>query len=146
MNIAVGSDHRGVELKKSIINILTEEGHTCRDCGAFSSDAVDYPDIAKTVGEAVTRENFDRGIVICDTGIGMSIAANKVNGVRAALCYDAFCAYRARLHNNANVIALGTRCDDTTIRQILDKFLTTEFEGGRHQRRLDKITEMEGHC
>jgi len=146
MKIAIGSDHHGVELKKSIINILTGEGHTCRDFGAYNTDAVDYPDIAQKVGAAVTKEDFERGILICYTGIGMSIAANKGKGVRAALCYDAFCAYRARLHNNANVIALGTRCDDTTLHQILDKFLTTEFKGGRHQRRLDKIKAMEGQC
>jgi ribose 5-phosphate isomerase B len=143
MKIAVGSDHRGIEIKKLVIKILQENGHTHQDFGAYNTDAVDYPDIAQRVGEAVTKEHFDRGIVICDTGIGMSIAANKVKGVRAALCYDSFCAYRARLHNDANVIALGSRCNEETIREILDKFLTTQFEGGRHQRRLDKINEME---
>ena len=144
MKIAIGCDHRALEMKQNIVDILSAEGHQCRDFGAFNTDAVDYPDIAKLVGEAVVKGTCDRGILICGTGIGMSIAANKIKGIRAALCPDAFCAYRARLHNDANVITLGSGLDDTSLREILGKFLTTEFEGGRHQQRLDKIKAMEG--
>jgi len=144
MQFAIGCDHRGLELKQKVIGFLSAEGHLCRDFGAFSTDAVDYPDIAKLVGEAVVKGNCDRGILICGTGIGMSIAANKIKGIRAALCTDAFCAYRARLHNDANVITLGSGLNDITLNEILVKFITTEFEGGRHQQRLDKIRVMEG--
>jgi ribose 5-phosphate isomerase B len=143
VHIAIGSDHRGIELKQDIINILNESGHTCHDCGSYSTDPVDYPDIAGKVGEAVTIQGFDRGILICDTGIGMSIAANKIKGIRAALCYDAFCAYRARLHNDANILVLGARYARKELNEILDKFFTTDFEGGRHKNRLDKVTAME---
>jgi ribose 5-phosphate isomerase B len=143
MRIAIGSDHRGLDIKQDIINILTEIGHTCQDFGSYNSDSVDYPDIAKKVGEAVTKQGFDRGILICDTGIGMSIAANKVKGIRAALCRDAFCSYRARLHNDANLLVLGARYARKELKDILDKFFTTEFEGGRHKNRLDKVTAME---
>jgi len=143
MNIAIGCDHRGIELKQSIISMLAAAGHKCRDCGAFSTDPVDYPDIARVVGEAVIQDKFDYGILICNTGIGMSMAANKIKGIRAALCYDEFTAYRARLHNDANIVALGTITDENTILQILAKFLHTEFEGGRHQKRLDKMAQME---
>jgi ribose 5-phosphate isomerase B len=143
MRIAVGNDHRGFELKQLVLNILAKTGYEYQDFGSFNTASVDYPDIARKVAEAVTKGGFDRGILICDTGIGMSIAANKVKGVRAALCYDAFCAYRARLHNDANILALGTGQSETTVREILQKFLTTEFEGGRHVQRINKIKAME---
>jgi len=143
MRVAVGSDHRGIEIKQKIIQILTQSGHICNDLGAFSTEPVDYPDIALEVGKAVTSGNFDRGILICDTGIGMSIAANKIKGVRAALCYDAFCAFRSRLHNDANVLVLGARYAEKELTEIIDKFFTTGFEGGRHQKRLDKVTGLE---
>ncbi len=143
MRIAVGSDHRGFELKQSITKILAEAGYEYKDFGSFSNESVDYPDIAKQVAEAVTKGNFDRGILICDTGIGMSIAANKVHGARAALCNDGFCAYRARLHNDANILTLGTSISESIVRDIIKKFLTTEFEGGRHIPRINKIKAME---
>lgn len=143
MKVAIGSDHRGIEVKSRIIGILKSEGIVVNDLGTFSQDSVDYPDIAQKVGGVVANGDADRGILICDTGIGMSIAANKIKGIRAALCYDDFCAYRARLHNDANIMCLGTRCTDSQMKDIVDKFLNTQFEGGRHQRRLDKIAALE---
>lgn len=143
MRIAVGNDHRGFELKQKVLNILAETGYEFEDFGSFDTKSVDYPDIARAVGKAVASGKFDRGILICDTGIGMSIAANKVDGIRAALCYDAFCAARARLHNNANVLALGTGQPEEVVREIINNFLNTEFEGGRHTTRIDKINALE---
>jgi len=104
---------------------------------------VDYPDIARQVGEVVAGGDFERGILICDTGIGMSIAANKVKGVRAALCHDGFGARRSRQHNDANILCLAVDLDDTATREIVEAFLSTAFDGGRHSRRLDKIASME---
>ncbi len=144
MNIAVGSDHRGLEFKKYVINILTEMGHSTQDFGSYTSEAVDYPDIAQDVCGAVTGAKFDYGILICGTGIGMSMAANKVNGIRAALCCDAFSARRARSHNDANVICLGAERGEAGVKEMLEAFLTTQFEGGRHQRRLDKMSQLQG--
>lgn len=143
MRVAIGNDHRGFQLKKVIIKFLAESGYEYQDFGSIDSNPVDYPDIARRVGEAVAAGRFDRGILICDTGIGMSIAANKVKGIRAALCYDAFCATRARLHNDANVLALGIRQSEETMKETLHNFLTTDFEGGRHITRVDKIKAME---
>ncbi|MFB0559375.1 MAG: ribose 5-phosphate isomerase B [Dehalococcoidales bacterium] len=144
MRIAIGCDHRGVDTKQFIIKLITDAGHSCEDFGCYTTDSVDYPDIAKKVAEAVAAGHFERGILVCDTGIGMSIAANKVKGIRAALCHDAFSARRARLHNDANILCVAAREEPDTMREIVDTFLTTEFEGGRHQRRLDKVKEMEG--
>jgi ribose 5-phosphate isomerase B len=143
MRIAIGNDHRGLELKQSIIQLLADSGHSYEDFGSHTTDSVDYPDIAREVAEAVARGDFDYGILICDTGIGMSIAANKVKGIRAALCHDAFSAGRARQHNDANVLCLGTGDTPQTVAETVETFLTTEFEGGRHQRRLDKIRAIE---
>ena len=143
MRIAIGCDHRGLELKQFIMKLLTEMGHSYEDSGGYTTDPVDYPDIAQRVAEGVASGNFDRGILICDTGIGMSIAANKVKGIRAALCHDAFYAQRARQHTDANVLCLGTKETQDTVREIIKAFLSTQFEGGRHQKRLDKITAME---
>ena len=143
MRVAIGNDHRGFKLKQTVLKILEETGYEYQDFGSFNTNSVDYPDIARQVAEAVTKGGFDRGILICDTGIGMSIAANKVRGARAALCYDAFCAYRARLHNDANILAIGTTQSEATVREVLQKFLTTEFEGGRHVQRINKIKAME---
>lgn len=144
MHIAIGSDHRGIEVKESIIRLIKEAGHDYQDFGTGSAEAVDYPDIALGVACAVALHDCERGILICDTGIGMSIAANKVNGVRAALCHDAFSAGRARQHNDANVLCLAARNDACQIAETISAFLTTEFEGGRHQRRVEKIGKMEG--
>ncbi|HUV55946.1 MAG TPA: RpiB/LacA/LacB family sugar-phosphate isomerase, partial [Dehalococcoidales bacterium] len=111
--------------------------------GSYTTDSVDYPDIAQKVAEVVARGEFTYGILICSTGIGMSIAANKVKGIRAALCHSAFSACRARQHNNANILCLSAEEEQNTVRDIVTAFLAAEFEGGRHQRRVDKIAEME---
>ncbi len=144
MRIAIGCDHRGLNLKQSIIKLVTEAGHSYEDFGCYNTDSVDYPDIAKKVAEAVARGDFEQGILICDTGIGMSIAANKVKGIRAALCHNAFYAQRARQHNDANILCLGAGAGQDSVSEIVKVFLTTEFEGGRHLRRLNKIRVIEG--
>jgi ribose 5-phosphate isomerase B len=143
MNIAIGTDHRGLDYKKFVISLLDEMGYNSKDFGTYTADAVDYPDIAKVVCEAVIESKFDFGILICGTGIGMSIAANKIKGIRAALCCDTFSAQRARLHNNANVICLGAERGESGVKDILTTFFSTGFEGGRHQPRLDKIKKLE---
>lgn len=142
MRVAVGSDHRGLKLKADVIGLLGQMGYIYQDFGVYSEEPVDYPDIAEKVAHAVANGEFERGILICGTGIGMSIAANKIKGIRAALCADAFCATRARQHNDANILCLGAErpCD---VEAILRAFLGTGFEGGRHQRRIEKIREME---
>jgi len=144
MRIAIGCDHRGLDLKQFVMGLLTEAEHGYEDFGCYTTDSVDYPDIAQKVAEAVATGRFERGILICNTGIGMSIAANKVKGIRAALCCDAFSARRARQHNDANILCLGVGQGQDRVREIVDAFLTQEFEGGRHARRLDKIKAMEG--
>ena len=144
VRIAIGCDHRGLNLKQFVIKLISEAGHSYEDFGCYSADPVDYPDIAKVVAEAVAEGDFEYGILICGTGIGMSIAANKVKGIRAALCHDAFSARRARQHNDANILCLGAEEGKARIPAIVEMFLTTEFEGGRHQQRLDKISAMEG--
>jgi len=146
MRIAVGCDHRGLKLKQFVIKILAEAEHSYEDFGCYTTDSVDYPDIAQKVGEAVARDDFECGILICNNGIGMSIAANKVKGIRAALCYNAFNACRTRQHNDANILCLGAgeEQEQEPVAEIVNAFLTGEFEGGRHQRRVDKIRDMEG--
>lgn len=144
MRIAIGCDHRGLELKKSVIKLIEEAGHDYKDFGTYTTESVDYPDIAKKVATEVAKGNFELGILICDTGIGMCIAANKVKGIRAALCHNAFTACRARQHNDANILCLGAEEGEALIPEIIDAFLTCQFEGGRHNHRLDKIKEMEG--
>ena len=145
MRIAIGCDHRGLNLKQSVIKLITEAGHSYEDFGCDTADSVDYPDIAQKVSEAVARGDFERGILICSNGIGMSIAANKVRGIRAALVYSAFNACRARQHNDANILCLGGAEEEQgPVAEIIDAFLTCEFEGGRHQRRVDKIRNLEG--
>ena len=144
MRIAIGCDHRGLKLKQFAIELIAEMEHGYEDFGCYTTDSVDYPDIAKKVAEAVARGDFERGILICSTGIGMSIAANKVSGIRAALCHDAFSARRARQHNDANILCLGAGEEQGLIPEIVDAFLASEFEGDRHQRRVDKIRDMEG--
>lgn len=144
MRIAIGCDHRGTNLKHAIIPVISETGHNHKDFGCYDTVSVDYPDIALKVAEAISKGDFDLGILICGTGIGMSITANKVKGVRAALCHDIFTSRRARLHNNANVLCLG---EDVTgpgsAKEIVRAFLETKFEGGRHGCRVDKITAAE---
>ena len=144
MRIALGCDHRGLELKQAIIGLLDELGHDYQDFGGYSTDPVDYPDIAKQVAEAVASGEFDQGILICSSGIGMSIAANKVRGIRAALCCTTFGAERARRHNDANVLCLGQdTLDRASALDIVRVYLSTTFEGGRHLRRLEKIRGLE---
>ena len=141
MHIAIGSDHRGLELKKVIMGLLTELGHDYHDFGCYTSNPVDYPDIAKLVGEAVASGKFDQGILICSSGIGMSIAANKIKGIRAALCCNVFDAEMARQHNNANILCLGA--NTVAALDIVKAYLSSTFEGGRHLRRLEKIHKLE---
>ena len=143
MRIAVGCDHRGLKLKQFIIGVLSETGHSYEDFGCYTTEQVDYPDIVKKVAGAVAKGEFECGILICDSGIGMSIAANKVSGIRAALCCDDFSARRARLHNDANILCLGAVRGEEGVNEIVGVFITTGFEGGRHLRRLNKITAME---
>jgi ribose 5-phosphate isomerase B len=143
VRIAIGADHRGLELKQFIIKLLTQMGHSYEDLGTYTAEPVDYPDIAQRVAEKVAVGDFERGILICDTGIGVCIAANKVRGVRAAQTYDVFGARRARQHNDANILCLGAREGQDAVPEIVETFLTTQFEGGRHQKRVDKIKAME---
>ena len=144
MRIAIGCDHRGLELKQAVMKLLAEAGYEYEDFGCYTTESVDYPDIARKVAEAVAKGDFERGILLCDTGIGMSIASNKVRGIRAALCHDAFAARRARQHNDANVLCMGAGRAQDTIGEIIEAFLNTGFEGGRHLRRLNKIKALEG--
>jgi len=144
MRLALGCDHRGLSLKQTIINLLKEDGHSWEDFGCYDTNSVDYPDIAKKVAEAVVKKDFNLGILVCSTGIGMSIAANKVNGIRAALCHNLFTASRARLHNNANILCLGEDVVGLGLgEETVRAFLNTEFEGGRHSCRLDKMMALE---
>jgi ribose 5-phosphate isomerase B len=144
MNIAIGNDHKGFNLKQEILNYLKQEGHAYKDFGSYDTNSMDYPDVAQKVALAVAEKKFDRGILICDTGIGMSIAANKVNGIRAAVCYETFCAERSRLHNDANVLTLGAGITEKNKAiEIVKVFLNTQFEGGRHIRRVEKIHAIE---
>lgn len=139
--IAIGSDHGGFELKEKVINHLKEQGMEVKDCGCYNKESCDYPKFGKAVGEAVASGECEKGIVICTTGIGISIAANKVKGVRAALCTDSLCARMTRLHNNANVLALGANIVGPGLAlEIADVFLNTEFSGEeRHQRRIEML-------
>jgi len=143
VRIAVGCDHRGRNLKQLVIKLLAEAKHDYQDFGTNSDEPVDYPDIAREVGEVVAGGQYDFGILICGTGIGMSMAANKVRGIRAALCHNAFTARRARQHNDANILCLSEEEGMELAPEIVSTFLTTPFEGGRHQRRVDKMTDME---
>lgn len=144
MRIAIGADHGGFELKEIIREHLLKKGLEVQDFGAFSSDAVDYPDVAFKVCEGVKEEKETLGILVCGTGIGMSIAANKVKGIRCALCHDVFSAKMTRGHNDANVLALGERVIGRGhALLVVDTFLNSRFEGGRHQQRVDKIMEIE---
>ena len=144
MRIALGCDHRGFKLKREIMGFLPKLNHSYRDFGCYSTEPVDYPDIAQEVGEAVASGDFDQGILICSTGIGMSIAANKIREIRAALCHDAFAARRARQHNDANILCLGAENVETdSALEIVRTYLSTGFEGGRHIQRVNKIKTLE---
>ncbi len=144
MKIALGADHGGFRLKEHLRVRLTEEGHQVVDQGTQSEESTDYPDYARLVAESVSRGEVDRGILVCTTGVGMSIAANKVQGVRAALGFNDEEVRLTRQHNNANVLALGQKfVTEEAADQMVQTFLTTDFEGGRHERRVGKITAME---
>ncbi|MGE4282116.1 MAG: ribose 5-phosphate isomerase B [Clostridia bacterium] len=143
--IAIGSDHGGFELKEEIKKYLQQQGYQLKDFGVDRPDSVDYPDIAHPVCMAVLNGECEKGILICGTGIGISIAANKIKGIRAALCGDCFSAKMAKEHNNANVIALGGRVTGPSLAaEIVQSWLNAEFQGGRHQARVDKIHSLEG--
>jgi len=145
LSVALGADHAGWELKEALKSWLMEAGYQVLDFGTHSPDSVDYPDYAQQVGEAVAVGKVDRGVLVCGTGIGMTMAANKIPGVRAALCGDAFTSRMSREHNDANVLALGGRLTDADMGcDILKVWLETDFAGGRHARRVNKIMELEG--
>lgn len=144
MTISIGCDHGGYRLKKVICEYLMDKGYELQDFGCFDENSVDYPPIAAKAAKAVADDSADMGILICSTGIGISICANKVKGIRAALCTDAHCAEMTRRHNNANILCLGGHVvTPEAAKRIVDTFLTTGFEGGRHQRRVDMITDIE---
>jgi len=144
MKIALGSDHGGLKLKREIIKHLEKQGVEIKDFGTYSEASCDYPDFGEKVAEEVVSKNYDFGILVCGTGIGISIAANKIPGVRAALCSDTFSAHATREHNDANILALGERVVGPGLAlDIVDAFLNAKFEGDRHQKRIDKISEIE---
>jgi ribose 5-phosphate isomerase B len=144
VKIALGSDHGGLNLKKDIIRHLESKNIQVKDFGTYTEESCDYPDYALKVASEVVEDNFELGILICGTGIGIGIAANKVPGIRAALCNDTFSAHAAREHNNANILTMGERVIGTGLAlDIVDTFINADFQGDRHQRRIDKITEIE---
>ncbi|MET1181484.1 ribose 5-phosphate isomerase B [Peribacillus simplex] len=145
MKVAIASDHGGIHIREEIRNLLNELQIPFEDFGCECSTSVDYPDYALPVAEKVARGEFDRGILICGTGIGMSIAANKVKGIRCALVHDVYSAKLTRQHNDTNMLAMGERVIGPGLaREIVQTWLTSEFEGGRHQNRIGKIAEYEG--
>lgn len=144
MKIAIGCDHGGLEHKNAILEHLKERGFEVTDFGIYEQVSVDYPDIASKLCGSILSGECERGILVCGTGIGMSIAANKFKGIRAAVCSEHFSAKYTRLHNNSNVLCLGGRVIGIgTALELADIFVDTEFEGGRHQNRVDKITNIE---
>ena len=144
MKIALGCDHGGYELKEYVKTVLDRLGHTYEDFGCFSTESCDYPDFGAAAARAVASGACDRGIVICTTGIGISIAANKIHGIRCAHCADSLEAEMTRRHNNANMLALGAGFTGKNLAErIVEVFLSTEFEGGRHARRVDKVMALE---
>ena len=144
MRIAIGCDHRGLILKKKITELLPELGYEYEDLGCYDTGSVDYPDIGSKVAQAVAQGRVDHGILICSTGIGMSMVANKLPGVRAALCHDTFSAQRSRAHNDANVLCLGGGVvGEGLAKDIVKAYLAADFEGGRHAERLEKLRALE---
>jgi ribose 5-phosphate isomerase B len=140
----VASDHRGYDAKQVVKAIVTQMGHECIDVGTDTATPADYPDLAYMAGKSVSDRTADRAILICATGLGMSIAANKVRGVRAALCHDELSAQISRDHNDANVLCLsGDQLGEVLLRKVVEAWMSTEFSGGRHQRRVNKITAIE---
>ena len=144
MKIALGCDHGGLDLKEKVKAHLEARGFEIQDCGTYTTDSCHYPIYGARAAQAVADGRCDLGIVICGTGIGISMAANKVKGIRCALCSDTFSAKMTRIHNNSNMLALGAGCVGPLMaRQIITAFLNTDFEGGRHQRRVDKMMAIE---
>ena len=144
MKISIGSDHRGLEQRKVLTEIIVSLGHEVDDQGTFSTESADYPDIADKVGKTVAAGTSQKGILVCGTGIGMSIAANKIDGIRAALANDVESAKLSRQHNDANILCLaGNDFSPEVYQQVVTAWLTTDFEGGRHERRVKKISELE---
>lgn len=144
MKIAMGSDHGGIHLKNHLKAYLEDKGYEIMDCGTYTEDSCDYPDFAEKVCKEVVAGSVEKGILVCGTGIGISMAANKCKGIRAALVADVFSAKMAAEHNNANVICMGERTTGVGLAEMMvDTFLATEFAGGRHQRRVDKIMALE---
>ena len=144
MIISVGSDHRGVEHRRIIREIVESLGHTVHDCGTMTTESCDYPDIAQDVGNSIRNGDSQMGILICGTGIGVMIAANKVKGVRAAICCNLDAVRLSRQHNDANVLCLaGNGFDEQQVRETITTWLATDFDGGRHARRIEKIAAME---
>ena len=145
MKIAVACDHGGLNLKKSVIDFVQKLGHEVADFGTYTADSCDYPDFASKAAEAVANGDCERGILVCSSGIGVSIVANKVPGIRCAHCHDTYCAKYTRLHNDANMIAFGEKVvGEGLMQEMVSLFLTTEFEGGeRHERRVAKIKALE---
>ncbi len=142
--IAIGCDHGGITLKAEIMKHLDELQIPYKDFGTYTADSCDYPDIAEPVCAAINSGECDKGVLICGTGIGISMAANKIHGIRAALCHDAFSAKYTRLHNDSNIIAFGARVIGPGLAlELLDIFLNTEFEGGRHAVRVNKMMALE---
>lgn len=144
MKIAIGSDHGGYNLKEQVKTWLQEMGHEVEDFGCYSKESCDYPDFGAAAARAVASGQCEKGVVICTTGIGISMTANKVKGIRCALCADPWSAEMTRRHNDANMLAMGAGVVGPQLaRQILEAFLTHNFEGGRHQRRVDKLMALE---
>lgn len=144
MKIAMGSDHGGIHLKNHLKAYLEDKGYEIMDCGTYTEDSCDYPDFAEKVCKEVVAGSVEKGILVCGTGIGISMAANKCKGIRAALVADVFSAKMAAEHNNANVICMGERTTGVGLAEMMvDTFLATEFAGGRHGRRVDKIMALE---
>ncbi len=144
MKVAIGADHGGYRLKEDIKGLLEDLGVDYKDFGTHSTESVDYPDVALPVAQSVADGLFDRGILICGTGIGIGIAANKVKGIRAALVHDTFSAHACREHNDANILTMGERVIGSGLaRDIVAIWLATDFEGGRHERRVEKIMTIE---
>jgi ribose 5-phosphate isomerase B len=146
MKIAIGCDHRGFGVKTKLMELVARLGHEVTDAGSFSTDSCDYPDIAAAVARKVSTGEVDRGILLCGSGIGMCIAANKIPGVRAAPCHDDLSAEMSRRHNDLNVLCLSAdMLGERLIDRLVEVWLSTPFEGGRHSRRIEKINELEQH-
>ena len=144
MKIAIGCDHSAIELKKEIIKYLEELGHSVTDFGTHTTESVDYPIYGKKVAVEVANGNFDGGVLICGTGIGISLAANKVKGIRAAVCSEPYSAKLSKQHNNSNIIAFGARVVGVDLaKMIVKEWLDAEYEGGRHAKRVDLLTKIE---